>query len=153
MRRRCAAGFTLAEIMIAVVIIGLLAAMAIPSFISIQERSLHFRFMNDVRIFRDAIQTYYLETGTLPTDSSTGVLGADLTGYIHPDRFGEPTSIGGRWDVEANDSGVTLAVGVVDYNLTRAQLQRLDARFDDGDLATGQLRDIVPGSRYYFIIE
>jgi|TARA_B110000495_G_scaffold175171_1_gene165771 prepilin-type N-terminal cleavage/methylation domain-containing protein len=146
-------GFTLVEIMIVVVIIGLLAAAAIPTFISVSKGSTQTRFINDVRVFKSAIETFYLENGTLPVDSGTGTLHAQMNGYISPGPFSAASSIGGRWDIEANDSGIALGVGVVGYTITSSELLEIDTKFDDGNLTTGRLRDIVSGSRFYWVIE
>lgn len=146
-------GFTLIEIMIVVVIIGLLAAAAVPTFNTVRKRSLHFRFMNDVRIFRDALESFYMETGVLPNDAATGTLDPQLAGYINSGTFTSAATIGGQWDIEVNDSGIVLGVGVVGYTISAAELLEIDTRFDDGNLATGRLQDIVAGSRYYWVIE
>ena len=153
MQKRSRRGFTLIEVMIAVVIIGLLASLAVPTFLSIRKRTQHFRFMNDVRIYRDALETYYVEVGTLPVDSATGVVDGAMQDYIRPSQFAQKTPIGGQWDIEANDSGITLGVGAVGYTIDATELAELDGRFDDGILATGRLRDIVSGSRFYYVVE
>ena len=56
-------GFTLVEIMIVVVIIGLLAAMAIPAFQKVRSASQDKTVMNNARQLSAAADQYYLENG------------------------------------------------------------------------------------------
>jgi type IV pilus assembly protein PilA len=56
-------GFTLVEIMIVVVIIGLLAAMAIPAFQKVRQSSQDKAVLNNVRQLSAAADQYYLENG------------------------------------------------------------------------------------------
>jgi type II secretory pathway pseudopilin PulG len=58
--------FTLVEIMVVVVIIRLLAAVALPAFQRVRERSLASRLANDFRQFEAAFQRYTLEHGDWP---------------------------------------------------------------------------------------
>lgn len=64
MKARNTKGFTLVEIMIVVVIIGLLAAMAIPAFQKVRQNSIEKTLANDARQIASAANQYYLETGT-----------------------------------------------------------------------------------------
>lgn len=67
-------GFTLVEIMIVVVIIGLLAAMAIPAFQKVRESSQEKALLNNLRQLASGADQYFLENGV------TSVSSADLVG-------------------------------------------------------------------------
>ena len=60
---RTSKGFTLVEIMIVVVIIGLLAAMAIPAFQKVRQSSQDKAVLNNARQLAAAADQYYLENG------------------------------------------------------------------------------------------
>ena len=61
--KNSAKGFTLVEIMIVVVIIGLLAAMAIPAFQKVRSASQDKTVLNNARQISAAADQYYLENG------------------------------------------------------------------------------------------
>ena len=69
-------GFTLVEIMIVVVIIGLLAAMAIPAFNKVRETSQSKAIVNNLRQIASAADQYFLETGATQATLSD-LLGTD----------------------------------------------------------------------------
>src|SRR5476651_1504482 len=76
---RQAKGFTLVEIMIVVVIIGLLAAMAIPAFQKVRQSSQDKAVLNNVRQLSAASDQYFLENG-VSTVLQTSLVGA--TAYV-----------------------------------------------------------------------
>jgi len=79
MQKQSKKGFTLVEIMIVVVIIGLLAAMAIPAFQKVRQTSQEKTILNNLRQLASAADQYFLEHGVTVV-SSDSLVGTD--GYI-----------------------------------------------------------------------
>ncbi|MFH1752640.1 MAG: type II secretion system protein [Candidatus Omnitrophota bacterium] len=71
-----ASGHSLVELMIVVSILGLLAMIAVPNFISAHTSAAQRACIQNMRQFEAAIQTYHVDTGAWPT-----MLG-DLAPYI-----------------------------------------------------------------------
>jgi type IV pilus assembly protein PilA len=76
MNNKSKKGFTLVEIMIVVVIIGLLAAMAIPAFQKVRSTSQEKAVTNNLRQIASAAQQYFLEEGVTSVQVSS-LIGAD----------------------------------------------------------------------------
>jgi prepilin-type N-terminal cleavage/methylation domain-containing protein len=74
------AGFTLVEIMVVVAIIGLLAAIAIPSFVHARTRSQATICINNLRQIESAVQEFALEKGKHVGDTVS--YPDDITPYI-----------------------------------------------------------------------
>jgi type IV pilus assembly protein PilA len=70
MNQKSKKGFTLVEIMIVVVIIGLLAAMAIPAFQKVRTTSQEKTIVNNLRQLASGADQYFLEYGVTEVTSS-----------------------------------------------------------------------------------
>ncbi|MEI6862041.1 MAG: prepilin-type N-terminal cleavage/methylation domain-containing protein [Verrucomicrobiota bacterium] len=78
---RTSKGFTLVEIMIVVVIIGLLAAMAVPAFNKVRTSSQDKAVANNLRQISQAAEQYFTEKG-LSSVTSADLVGSNSTQYV-----------------------------------------------------------------------
>jgi general secretion pathway protein G len=60
-------GFTLIEVMVVVLILGLLAALVVPSVWSSADRAKEGKAAADVRVIAGALKQFYIDHATLPT--------------------------------------------------------------------------------------
>lgn len=148
--KRSLRGFTLVEIMIVVIIIGLLAALAIPTIHNSQKAAKGATFINDIRTYGAAAEVFSLETGDYPEAAGAGVMPTGLDEYIPTMKWTADTPIGGSWNFLKNSDGIVSALGATGHTATVGQLMHIEAKFDDGSLSTGKLRTIAGG--YYYIV-
>ena len=94
------AGFTLVEIMIVVAIIGLLAAIAIPSFVHARAKSQATACINNLRQIEAAVQQVAIEKGKHVGDTVN--YPDDITPYIKLNSSGSipPCPAGGTYSLQ-----------------------------------------------------
>lgn len=141
-------GFTLVEIMIVVVIIGILAAMAAPTLDRVRQRAIATRIANDFRIFGAAFQQYAMENGDFPADTGPGAVPAGMSEYLKASIFTSKTPAGGYYDWDSGVFGVVAGVSVFNPEVDAATLLMVDEIMDDGNLGTGIVRSRSGGLMY-----
>ncbi|MBL9201521.1 MAG: type II secretion system protein [Opitutaceae bacterium] len=150
-RRRRGGGFTLVEIMVAVVIIGILAMLVMPALQKSRLASANNRFISDLRVFAQAFESYSVLNGGWPPNAGSGTVPAGMDGEIRHANWSKTNSVGGLWNWDNNNFGITAGISTTGVTHTDAQMMAIDRRIDDGDLTTGLFQKI--GSRFTYILE
>lgn len=89
-RRRAEAGFTLVEVMVVVVIIGLLATVVMINVLPSQDRAMKEKARTDVAVLEQAVETYRLENLSFPTtEQGLQALVSPPPGLARADRYRE----------------------------------------------------------------
>ncbi|MES1167615.1 MAG: prepilin-type N-terminal cleavage/methylation domain-containing protein, partial [Oleiharenicola lentus] len=139
--------FTMIEIMVVVVIIGLLAAAGIPTYRHITMRSKVTALENDLRQFSTAIQTYTLQNGHWPANGDPQEVPPELANLL-PSNFSQPTPIGGvyKWNYDVSADGVTAKAALIVQTASGNPVSddeelflMVDRQMDDGVLDTGTI--------------
>jgi prepilin-type N-terminal cleavage/methylation domain-containing protein len=143
-------GFSLVEIMIVVVLIGLLAALAVPGYQKLRLQAQATSIAEGLRVYAHAFEVYAMEHGKWPADRKPSQIPPEMEGRLS--RFDQLSVVGGSWDWEGNASGVTAGVS---HRLRGADIRLLrtvDAKLDDGNPSTGEVRLISPGQLTYVLV-
>jgi len=151
--------FTLVEIMVVVVIIGLLAAASLPAYRLITLRSRAASVVNDLRTFSTVFIAYSIQNGRYPDNGDPQVVPPQLAGQL-PGNFSQRTPIGGvyKWNFDIPADGINAKAALViqadsgnpiidDLD----QLEAVDKQIDDGNLSTGNLQLGSTNSLVYII--
>lgn len=150
MKRVRPSGFTLMEIMIVVVIVGLLAVLALPAFKKARINAQASVIVNNFRSFSGSFQTYNLDTGEWPAEHMVaGAVPPGMEGTLKASDWIEGCPINGYYAFENPDDGNSVAVLLVANDMNIALQTRVDTLMDDGDLATGLIRGDNQSLDYY----
>lgn len=129
-------GFTLAELMIVIVIVGLLATIAIPAYSSQKRNACCGRTAAELRSLSTGFVAYMAEHGTFPPDSHEA-LPPGMETYINPAIWTDSTPLGGSYNWEGPDTYGYAALSIFESPEDAETFEILDSLLDDGDLATG----------------
>lgn len=96
--------FTLIEILIVVILLGILAAIVVPQFTDASDEAKAKRVLTDERILKSAVQLYRAKEGAFPA-----TLGALVPAYIEaiPE---EPEGYTGDWGITVSADGESCTI-------------------------------------------
>ena len=136
-------GFSIVELMIAVGIIVLIVALAVPSWQRARKHSQTDQLINELRVTADAFQLYAAERGGLPASASTfGAVPTGMDSYLPKNSTWRGVSPTGGYWVWWNFYpfgvwGFSGIIGVYNPKLGSDQLAQIDSTVDDADPNTG----------------
>ena len=134
-------GFSIVELTVVLMMLGILAAIALPSYQKVTYRARAASIINDLHTVRNAAVQYELEEGIWPDDVGRGNLPAELLPYMSGIEFQGP---GYALDWDNWTSMIGVAVIVDDPLLESALLATL--KTSDGVF-------IRLSDRYTYVIE
>lgn len=141
--------FSMVEMLMVVMIIGLLAAIAIPTMIRARQNSQVARFIHDVGVAAAAFELYRMEHKGYPPDTTAGVIPAGMEAYLTGFRWSQGTALGGLWGWDVGRFGVAAQVTIfLGGNVREEPWIDIDRRMDDGNLETGKFRRRPGGFAY-----
>ncbi|HEX8226831.1 MAG TPA: prepilin-type N-terminal cleavage/methylation domain-containing protein [Candidatus Saccharimonadales bacterium] len=78
LKKRTQQGFTIVELLIVIVVIGILAALVITTYNGIQQKGRNTERTTDLKAVQGQLEAYYAQTGRYPTGAADGSgLGSD----------------------------------------------------------------------------
>lgn len=120
--KRKQAGFTIVELLIVIVVIGILAAITIVAYNGIQDRARYAAYRSDIESMNKAISLYYIDNGTYPatggcvTNIATGA--GDFIPGLVPKYLPKIPPVP-NWSNGANYYAYCSSAGGVDYKVLR----------------------------------
>ncbi len=134
-------GFTLVELVVVVLILGILAAVAVPTVFNNREQAAVVSTMHDVQAIKDSVEMFQAQNGSLPGIAFDSFNTSAFDPYIDSRVFTKRppvtdyTTAGWIWHPSFPGYGPVIYVydGDPDYDLW----QKIDDQYDNGDLETG----------------
>ena len=141
-RCRSAKGFTLVEVVVVVMILGILAGVAAPTFLGVAAESEAASVLTTVTTIMDAAQRYSAEHGSLPPDGTRGVAPPELADYLDTSVFDTTTAMGGllKWEGPGTSQaiyGVSIRFGLGTLAENRDSYRAMERMADDQSNSSG----------------
>jgi type IV pilus assembly protein PilA len=109
-------GFTLIELLVVIIIIGILAAIAIPVFLNQRKKATEASMKSDLRTVANEMETYFTDNQTYPTISQAGqtvTVGGNAVTVSSGNTIATSTAATGTFCLTATNTNVAAGVSWV----------------------------------------
>ena len=144
-------GFTLVELVVVVMILGILAGIAAPRLIGTGSDAEMASLMTEVKVLFDAIELFTANNGSPPLDTYPGVCPPELEPYLDGTAFTRNRPLGGYWDYNVDPSGTRVNLEIYRPTVSTTMLSEIDNRWDDGNADTGWIQLDVGGDIFFHL--
>ncbi|SNS38170.1 type II secretion system protein G [Micrococcales bacterium KH10] len=86
-------GFTLIELLVVIIIIGILAAIAIPVFLNQRKKAVDSGIKSDLRSVANEIESYYVDNQDYPAASDVGTTGTGTGSILIANAKGDDVTV------------------------------------------------------------
>jgi prepilin-type N-terminal cleavage/methylation domain-containing protein len=146
--------FTLVEILIVVVILGILASIVVPQFASATQQSRIGAASASLRGFERGFIMFYADNLSWPQDRGPGTFPPEMEGYLREADWQTPPPLGEDWDWNIGGAWVATGPNISMRSTTLdfvPDWETLDGIMDDGDTGTGIVQRATVGGNHLLL--
>jgi type II secretory pathway pseudopilin PulG len=133
--------------MVAITIVAILAAIAVPAFARLRQNARNGRFISDLRVFAQVFQNHVMQSGEWPAGAAPGVVPPEVADAM-PKGWVTTAPVGGLWRWE---SAGGVMIEVVGPTADASDYAKIDGKIDDGNSSTGLFR--LNGSNWNYLLQ
>ncbi len=146
---RTLAAFSLTELVIVVVIVGTIAAIAVPRLSRAVNSTQEKAVAHDLHQLIEAAERYKAEHGGYPPLAAANAIPDEIKAQFQSGRWDGGTPIGGQWKYKVAAGDACVGVFFPGSPPSDETMSAIDAIVDDGNLSTGAFTKLSPMYFWY----
>jgi type II secretion system protein G len=121
LKKPSSAGFTIVEVLVVIVVIGLIAAISYTNYGGTQEKTYYTRAQTDLSTIANALKLYVLQNDVYPPDTNDGGVPSAINKYIATENYNNEWPNGpwpnslidyDAWDIDGDSKTETYQISI-----------------------------------------